>query len=494
MSKNIFYDIIPPNKRSIRNVTFESARGENIKPTQLKDIVETIPEPTKINIPINAIKTEEFKKQPIVQEIAREKVVPKISALEDWKIHQNNSVVQTSTASIINQPKITLKKPSEGRVRSQHFSGFRIWSVAITAFAVLFFAISTFFSHAIVHITVKTQTLNSEIKLQTQKTDDTEKTLTYTEMSLAKDYSMAIQAKGSQKEETKASGNISISNNTNVAQKLIKDTRFESIDGLIFRLKETATVPAASQNGGFKEAGKITAVIVADKAGAAYNIDKGLLTVPAFKNDPRYVAINGTVTTALTGGEIKTIPILSTTDKASVTSNIQEQIKKGLLQDVAAQIPKGFVTFHETDEYTFDPIQYSLSGNNATATIKGFIKSIIFPEENLKRQLAIELLRTGTSTTQKVDGAVDDISKLVISGFNFSDPNKGTVSFKGQLTVRGIINEDVLKKDLRGVSRGDVEQVFSQYASISKAEVQFIPFWSFHMPKNTSSIKVDIQK
>jgi hypothetical protein len=73
--------------------------------------------------------------------------------------------------------------------------------------------------------------------------------------------------------QKKASGRIVIYNNHNSSpQRLVKNTRFETPEGLIYRINESVTVPGAKIEGGEKVPGSVEAEVMADIPGQKYNI------------------------------------------------------------------------------------------------------------------------------------------------------------------------------------------------------------------------------
>ena len=88
----------------------------------------------------------------------------------------------------------------------------------------------------------------------------------------------------SRKVEAKAKGRIVVYNNFDgLPQKLIKNTRFESKKGKIYRINDSITIPG--MKGGTP--GSVEVDIYADSNGADYNIDATEFTIPGFKGTPR---------------------------------------------------------------------------------------------------------------------------------------------------------------------------------------------------------------
>ena len=82
----------------------------------------------------------------------------------------------------------------------------------------------------------------------------------------------------------KSKGKITVYNEYGSSpQILIATTRFQSVEGLIFRTLKTISVPGARVENGKTIAGAIDVEVIADKAGQVYNVAPGKFTIPAFK-------------------------------------------------------------------------------------------------------------------------------------------------------------------------------------------------------------------
>ncbi|MDD5605974.1 MAG: hypothetical protein PHR51_01470 [Patescibacteria group bacterium] len=147
----------------------------------------------------------------------------------------------------------------------------------------------------------------------------------------------SFKATGEENRGEKSSGQIRIVNHTNVIQGIVKNTRFESSAGLIFRINEEVLVsPARSGSPG-------TAVVSAtsDGGGTAYNVSAPTkLTVPGL-GDTGIDLVYGEVVGTFAGGTDDIIKVVSEDDinqaKEEATKNIfvaaegeiNNQLKRG---------------------------------------------------------------------------------------------------------------------------------------------------------------------
>ena len=125
-------------------------------------------------------------------------------------------------------------------------------------------------------------------------------TIPYTVKSTDLEDSEVIQSTGTQHVETKASGSITVVNNySNAAVKLVKNTRFSTASGLIFRVPADISIPGKSGS----TSGKVTVTVAADQVGAQYNVGpQSRFTVPGLKpNAAEYANVYAYSTASTTG-------------------------------------------------------------------------------------------------------------------------------------------------------------------------------------------------
>ena len=73
--------------------------------------------------------------------------------------------------------------------------------------------------------------------------------------------------------ERRASGKIIVFNNYSTnSQRLIARTRFETLEGKIYRIRDAVVVPGISDKDGRKTPGSIEVTVFADEPGEEYNI------------------------------------------------------------------------------------------------------------------------------------------------------------------------------------------------------------------------------
>ncbi len=102
---------------------------------------------------------------------------------------------------------------------------------------------------------------------------------------------------------TKATGSVTIYNNYSATtQVLIKNTRLESPDGKIFFLTDRVAIPGQTTVKGVLAPGSITAKIIAEKDGTSYNVGIKDFTFPGLKSSSKYKTVYAKAKTSIEGG------------------------------------------------------------------------------------------------------------------------------------------------------------------------------------------------
>lgn len=188
--------------------------------------------------------------------------------------------------------------------------------------------------------------VNAEFEAYPQRREDT---LTYEVLTLESTKTKQVNATGEKKVEEQARGTIEIYKTTPGAERLIKNTRFQSPTGLIFRIEESVVVPGAVEKDGKMVPGSIQAKVFADAIGEEYNLAANTrFSVPGFKEsklDDLYAAVYATNPEAFAGGFNGPQFIIDETELSTARQELQIQLRNELLERIKNERPAGFVAF-----------------------------------------------------------------------------------------------------------------------------------------------------
>lgn len=375
---------------------------------------------------------------------------------------------------------------SRRRRTSVRFGGKKTYiSAAVVVILLGVFLVANALHSATITVTPRafSATVNSDyIAKKTPSASD----LGFTVLTNTQTGSETVRATGVKQVSTRATGVITIFNNySSASQRLIKNTRFATPEGLIFRIDSSVTVP------GKKGAtpGSIDATVIADEAGTTYNVGLKDFTIPGFKGDPRYTGFYGRSKTAIAGGFVGTQPVISDADRAKAKGNIETKLKDALVKQVTAQVSADDVLFDKayTIEYKALPDE-SASAGEATIKETGTINAAVFA----RRDLGSALARTYVKDYKGESVVATDADALAFQPKDFHPGAADTIAFHvtGAAHLTWLYDALALKKALSGQSRSAVPSVLAKFPQIEKADISIRPFWSSSFPSAVEKIAV----
>jgi hypothetical protein len=346
--------------------------------------------------------------------------------------------------------------------------------------------LSNIFHGATITLTPRTLTQNIESDYTAKKTAGSGE-LAYQVVTLTQMGSETIKATGEKQVDKRATGVVVVYNNYNTSsQRLIKNTRFATPEGLIFRIVDSVTVPGKKGT----TPGSVEVTVVADESGESYNVGLKDFTIPGFKGDPRYNAFYGRSKTPLAGGFSGIQKVVAEADRAKAKASIEAEVTDALVKEVFAGMTADVAYF--TNGYSIDwktlPEQ-SPSASEVTITQEGTISVVVFDKKALGRAVASEEI-------DKFDGQPVVITNLDKIAFkpkaDFKPGTSESIAFNlsGTASFEWFYDEATLKEALLGKSRSEIPAVLQKYPTIEKAGISLRPFWSRTFPDSLDKITV----
>lgn len=306
-------------------------------------------------------------------------------------------------------------------------------------------------------------------------------------VSVEKTATQSVPAESTETVNDPARGSITISNGQTSAQTLIKNTRFQSPSGLIYRIRDSVTVPAGTQSA----PGTITATVYADAGGDQYNIAPSAFTVPGLKGSKAYDLVTAKSSAAMTGGFSGTRPSVSQATRDTQNAANQASLQKSLVEGITEKIPEGYVLVPGASFTTYDPQPDATAANgNVTVSVKGTVTAVVFPNAALAKAIAYKSI--GTYAGQPV--SIPDVSKLMLKPAVDVAPTTGETSFAfnltGDATIVWTIDAVRIAGAVAGKSRDSAQIALSGFPEVDRAILVLRPFWSTSFPKDPAHIKV----
>jgi len=299
-----------------------------------------------------------------------------------------------------------------------------------------------------------------------------------------------VKASGTEEVEEHATGKMFVYNTGATSQRLIKNTRFENKDGLIFRISESVEVPPAKDG----TPGMVAADVFADGTGEQYNIAPQRFTIPGLKDTEQFDSMYGESTTAFSGGFAGQRYILDDAELATAKDALHTELRSTLLARLKTERPAGFVTYDDAVAISFESLPATEAGDSlATIQERGRLQVPLFKEDAFAAFIAQQGMADYNGEPVKVldpstlqfayaatTTAVSDISGYPELSF----------SLKGPARIVWQIDEAALKDELKGTKKADAPSVFTKHSAIRSAQAEIRPFWSSSFPKDPEDIEI----
>ncbi len=408
------------------------------------------------------------------------------------------SYVRSSSKEVVNKDSkewgTVYHQTKEKMIEYKHTSRKGLWVVAVLAVLFLLFALSYVFSKAEIVIVPKTESqeiaLDMKAKISSLESDGF---LKYYGASFSKIESKEVPADGRKQVTKKATGTITIYNAfSKDIQRLIKNTRFETKDGLIYRIDRSVDIPGMKVVNGESVFGSVEAVVYADEAGEKYNIDLADFTIPGFKSDAkRFAGFYAKSKTPMTGGYSGVTNVLSDAKQKTVKTELRANLEKSMIAEAITKVPEGkvFPSGAYTIEFESLPIDPK-SGSNVLVREKATMNVFAFEKDVWEENIVSKTIFSNSSSTARVSVSNE--------GLNFSWKKRPKIDspeidfrLSGNALFTWVIDSEKLSMDVAGKTRKEIrEEVFPNYEGLVSAEAILSPVWMIHFPDSAEKIVV----
>ncbi|MEN9338351.1 MAG: hypothetical protein RI945_76 [Candidatus Parcubacteria bacterium] len=288
----------------------------------------------------------------------------------------------------------------------------------------------------------------------------------------------------------KAVGEITVYNNYSTSpQILIKNTRFQTKDGKIFRISDSVTVPGKSGT----QPGSIKAKVSADSFGPAYNISPSEFTIPGFKGSPRYSGFYAKSTSSMTGGMSGTVQTVSSDDIAIANRDLKIDLNSTLLERAKDFSHEGYLSLYKNIIINYTDNQSVLiSSDQNSYELVGTLNLISIKREILAKMLAKQILKDSYNELETV--RLDEAENLTFTLDPDTDLDDSVIKvlITGKARLVFTYNEDNLKRSLAGENSSIFSEVIKNYkTSIVSATFSLKPFWSRSFSNNVKKISIE---
>lgn len=366
------------------------------------------------------------------------------------------------------------------------------WAIGSLVLVAALGLILNFFSGATISLIPKSDSMPIDQKLTALKSPANGE-LPFAVMKVEESASSEVPATGTKTVTTKASGKIIIYNEQTVSQRLIKNTRFESPTGKIYRINESVTIPKKTGT----KIGSLEVTVYADEAGADYNTPPVDYTVPGLKNTPQATKVYARGKGSITGGASGTIKTVEDQDLKQAQNDLRVALETKLRSKARSNLSPSQIAFDQG--IVVDLKEPALSNEKATGedravvTGSGAIYVVVFD----RKQLTAAIAKASVPTYAGEEIVLNNLDRLTfamptVTGDTLWNAEALEFTISGTPELRWVINEDAIKNELLGLPKADFNAKMTQYSTIERAKASLRPFWKQHFPSDPAKISIKI--
>lgn len=304
------------------------------------------------------------------------------------------------------------------------------------------------------------------------------------EEEFEKTKTISVPQDGGDPVEAKASGSVTMINETETRMDLVVRTRVLSEEGILFRLDEAVSIPAS---------GSVQAEVSADEPGLAGEIGPSQFTIPGLAENLQTVVYAVSVD-PMTGG----VTYVRTLTQADIDQAIEDtsaealEESKGSLRDrINSEVFDGEVFVSEVLESTHEAeIGSEVTEFDISITTK--VTAVFFDRDMLAQHAEADLYEKApkdfTLSVVNYDGFQIDLERVDVEA---EQANLG-LYLDGTAVVS--TQSSILDLDrFIGRAPNEVVQMLESSEFIESASVSFTPFWLKRVPTLKDHIRVIVE-
>ncbi|MBP9763391.1 MAG: hypothetical protein KBD10_01435 [Candidatus Pacebacteria bacterium] len=311
----------------------------------------------------------------------------------------------------------------------------------------------------------------------------------YNTVEITSEKTVSIKATGEEKVTEKAKGKITIYNEyEETEQRLLKNTRFESPNGLIYRIPSSVIVPGSKRDDkGNVVAGKLEVEIVADEVGEKYNIGASKFTVPGFKDLPQFESFYAKSEGDIAGGFDGIRKVISESDRQESETLLKNQLKEALLTEAKSKTTPENLVLADESMILYEILSDKVEGNNVSISAKGTIKATSFDYQNFSNTIAKSSI---TQFSEFENVVITNIDKLNISVSKQENDSTAKIELSGSIDFLWKNNEEELKRAIAGTDKNSIKDTVELFPGITKISSEVRPMWKKTFPEDVSKIEI----
>lgn len=358
--------------------------------------------------------------------------------------------------------------------------------------AIVVIPLMSAFATAEVNLVMKSAEIKSKslsVVLEDDESSLINNSLAYKNIQFDKTSDITVDANKEELVKQKSSGTITVYNMySENEQNWIKNTRFESPSGLIFRSPVGITIPGYKTVNGEILPGEKTIEIFADDVGEKYNLPaKTNFKVPAFQGQDSYDLFYAISNTNIEGGFDGVRKVVSESDLMMAKEKLEADLKQKLISSIDEQIPDNMIALHDETLFEFSAISQKDANEKTTVLSQsGSLNTIVIDKKDLAKAVAGKNL---TDYRHGEDVSIRNIDDIDINLHN--DDDRYAVLLEGQVEIVWEIDDVELANELAGKTVKDIRDAVTSNRSVTSVTSNFSFPLSGKFPDNPKRIKIN---
>lgn len=289
---------------------------------------------------------------------------------------------------------------------------------------------------------------------------------------------------GGQLVEGKATGMVTLINETSSPQALVATTRLLSKEGVLFRLNDAVNIPAQ---------GQIEARVTADQPGKDGDIFASQFTIPGLSANLQSV-IYAVSVDPMKGG-LSMVSVVTEEYLNEAEQKLKEEMTAEALNSLQGRIPSSDFDGHVVMVEVLERKSDKMPGEQASDFTVSLTAQVttIFYKKSLLEQYVLDSLKAQMQAGYELKEAdTEGIQVSVDSVSSVTETATLTVYIDGTAVISQA--SELLKPErFIGFKAEEVVSLLTQSESIASARVQFSPFWLRRVPRLTDHIEIIIE-
>ncbi len=349
-------------------------------------------------------------------------------------------------------------------------------------FAVLYLSVS----EAVIHVTSKREVVSvtSGVEVVAQPTAYGQVSGFIVEKTFEKARTFELPQEGGNPVEAKATGMVTLINETANQVDLVATTRFLSEEGVLFRLNEPVSVPPNSQQ---------SVQVSADQPGRAGEIGPTQFTIPGLPAATQAVVYAVSVD-PMKGG-VQYIRAITQKDlddaERTLKDEILEESKQLLREGISIDRFDGEVYVADVITKVTDGVPGTEQGMfNVAVTVK--VTAIYYPKTLVQEYVAEQLYESIQEGFELTEVNMDGLQISVNTINTVNESANLHVYLDGEVVLANN-HESLEVARFKRKSGEEVTEMLSSVPQIESASVAFTPFWLKRVPTLEDHIRVEIK-